>query len=157
MVKKFLQYWEENTKDLITRCNFISRILVKLIFYSLGIFVLGAVIGAWLYEYIEKFPDFAAAIALLFVVPAVYIMVYSAKVFVVVIPLIWLIQCLDCIKNKRYNRYVVSNIVLWILIALMCLYSYDSGKREDECMQWCVKEDKSNYDECLFNTCDFPF
>ena len=42
MVKKFLQYWEENTKDLITRCNFISRVLVKLIFYSLGIFVLGS-------------------------------------------------------------------------------------------------------------------
>ena len=33
--------------------------------------------------------------------------------------------------------------------------SYGSGAY-DECMEMCVTEDLSNYDECEFETCDFP-
>ena len=33
--------------------------------------------------------------------------------------------------------------------------SHGSGAY-DECMEMCVTEDLSNYDECTFGTCDFP-
>ena len=51
---------------------------------------------------------------------------------------------------------VVPLIELLIILIFHCFVgSYADGSYE-ECMEWCVKDDLSNYDECTFNTCDFP-
>ena len=85
------------------------------------------------------------------------ILIYSAKVFLIVIPFVWLIQCWYSIKGKEIKPFVFGNLFLWLLIALLTTYSYVEDKRYDECMAWCVNEDQSNFKECSFGTCDFVF
>lgn len=155
---RFKQYIADNMVDLITRCNFISRVLRWLIFGSFTIFILGIIEGMYSVGSNQNAEQMSwqMYLAMGLLVPSTLVMVYSAKVFLVVIPLIWVIQCWDCIKHKRDNPLIISNLVLWIILALCATYSSVSNQQEQECMEWCVDEDKSNYDECLFNTCDFP-
>ena len=66
-------------------------------------------------------------------------------------------------KNKisifsEIIRLIIAIPLMFILfssIVFCFLNSYYDGSY-DECMESCVVEDLSNYDECLLNTCDFP-
>ena len=157
-IVKFKQYIANNMVDLVTRGNFISRVLRWLIFGSLAIFILGMIEGMYSVGSDQNTEQMSwqMYLAMGLLIPSTLVMVYSAKVFLVVIPLIWVIQCWDCIKHKRDNPLIVGNLVLWIILAFCATYSSVSNQQEQECMEWCVKEDKSNYDECAFNICDFP-
>lgn len=156
MKLKIKEYLAENMKDLITSCNFISYVLRWLIFCSLAIMIVIIIVAICITENLEQVPTWVDLwLTILIRIPG-FILIYSTKIFLVAIPIIWLIQCWDCIKHKRNNKYVIGNLCLWLLLAPISWYCYDSNRREAECMEWCVDEDKSNYDECLFSTCDFP-
>ena len=64
--------------------------------------------------------------------------------------------------RERILRFCVAIIFLCPLLCFgavvtfyISLSSYVNGGY-DECMEWCVSEDQSNYNECTFSTCDFP-
>jgi len=153
MIEKIKKYLAENMKDPVTRCNFISRILRGLIFGSLSIILFVAIIAMWIIH-IDTLPHWLEVVMAILIGVGGQILVCSAKVFLVVIPVIWLIQCWDCIKNKRDNKFVVSNLILWFFIAMFTIWAINSNKDEEECMKACVKEDQSNYNECLYSICD---
>ncbi len=63
---------------------------------------------------------------------------------------------------ERIIRFCIAVIFLYpslcfgaVLTFFMCMNSYANGSY-DECMERCVNEDQSNFNECTFNTCDFP-
>lgn len=156
MKLKIKEYLAENMKDLITSCNFISRVLRWMIFSSLAILIGILIVAICIIENLDQVPTWVdSLLTILTRIPGV-ILIYSTKIFLVTIPFIWLVQCWDCIKHKRDNKYVIGNLCLWLLLAPISWYYFDLNRREAECMEWCVNKDKSNYDECLFSTCDFP-
>lgn len=155
MKPKIREYIAKNMKDLITRCNFISCVLRWLIFCSFAIILVESIIAICIITNLEQPPAWLDLfLTILFRIP-VYILIYSSKTYLIVIPFIWVILCWDCIKHKRNNKYVVSNLCLWLFIALITVFIYNSNKSEEECMKLCVLPDKSNYSECSLNTCDF--
>lgn len=157
MWQKFKAYWAKNTTDLIAWCNFISRILWKLIFISLGICILLIIIGAFIADDTIKAPAWIENIFAGLLYIFVLILVYSSKVFLIIIPLIWPLQCWYGIKGRKAGFWVFGNPILWFFIAMLTAYSYYDDKRYEECMSWCVLPDESNIEECVFNTCDFVF
>lgn len=150
------EYITKNMTDLPTRCNFISRVLIWVIFSSLGIFIIEAILGMILVAFIGDIPDWADKILGIMIIIPGYILGCSAKVFLLVIPFTWLIQCWYCIRNREFNSFVIKNLVVWIIIGLFSLFHYDFHQREDKCMERCVLPDKSNYTECANSICDFP-
>ena len=69
-------------------------------------------------------------------------------------------------RDKKWHESIIRFcIVVLILCPMLCfgvlatcfmfLNSYVDGSY-DECMEECVNEDQSNYNECTFSTCDFP-
>jgi len=59
-----------------------------------------------------------------------------------------------CIATAKLWK-IVKAVVLLICLFIFLLIVLDDGAY-DRCMKECVKEDRSNYDECTFDTCDFP-
>ena len=45
-------------------------------------------------------------------------------------------------------------LFMWTLF--FCFFGSYANGSYDECMEMCVAEDLSNYNECSFGTCDFP-
>lgn len=43
-----------------------------------------------------------------------------------------------------------------ILLTFLVTFFMFMNIKEEECMEWCVLPDNSNYSECLFGTCEFP-
>jgi len=156
MNQKLKNYWTQNLSDPVKRCSYISRILCLILILSFGLFILGIAATYFLLEYINPIPGWIETVLSSFLLIIVYVLAYSAKIYIVVIPFIWLIQCWYSIKDKEIKPFLLANLFLWLLVALLALYAYDSNQREAECMKWCVNEDQSNYNDCLFNTCDFP-
>lgn len=68
-------------------------------------------------------------------------------------------------EKKWYERiirfgfvafFIYISIPLGIICTVFaCINSYTTGGY-DECMQQCVNEDQSNFQECSLSTCDFP-
>lgn len=153
MKQKLKEYWAKNTTDLVTRGNFISRILQWLIFISLLITITELFVFASVAEHVQQVPVWIdKVLAVLFIVP-VLVLIYAAKVFLAVIPIIWLIQCWYCIKGRKFSVYVISNLLLWVFIAASVFFITGIRHQEAECMKWCVNADQSNYESCL-NTCN---
>ena len=88
------------------------------------------------------------------IIPVMSIMVVSLICSLFIIPIVWFIQCIDCIKTKKDNDEILRNILFWIFLALISLYVYNDNKATDECMAECVLPDKSNYEECRDSRCD---
>ena len=156
MKLKIKEYLAENMKDLITRCNFISRVFRWLIFGSLSIFILEIILATNITENHKEIPVWLDPILAIIAIVPIYTLIYSSKTFLFTIPLIWLIQCWDCVKNRKVNMYVVSNLCLWLLIVFISIMEAVFGYHEEECMEKCVLPDNSNYVECANSTCDFP-
>ncbi|MBE6450937.1 MAG: hypothetical protein E7016_03110 [Alphaproteobacteria bacterium] len=55
-------------------------------------------------------------------------------------------------------RLVVAFPLMFILLSLMlfCFVGSYADGSYDECMEWCVTKDLSNYNDCALSTCDFP-
>ena len=51
---------------------------------------------------------------------------------------------------------VVPMMMLFWGTLLYCFYGSYADGSYDECMEMCVAEDLSNYNECSSSTCDFP-
>lgn len=90
---------------------------------------------------------------------------YAFRILVHLIPL-WIGFAIYKIMNSSKKLSFFSSIISYFsvicltflfIIALLSalLGSYGNGSY-DECMEKCVNEDQSNFNECTFSTCDFP-
>ena len=90
---------------------------------------------------------------------------YAFRVLVHLLPL-WIGYLIYKILNVTFKKspvlFCVAFFFIWPLIGLFAVTfffgffgSYGDGSY-DECMEMCVNEDQSNFDECTFSTCDFP-
>ena len=61
------------------------------------------------------------------------------------------------ILSEIIRIIIAGPLILGLLYLTIYFFfsSYISGGY-DECMEWCVAEDLSNYSECSLSTCDFP-
>ena len=157
MIQKIRTYINNKYPDRISKCNAIGRLLKNLVCGSIA--VLLALSGiSWLKIIlfdVNTFNWLSDLFGVLFII-LMFILIYASKCALVVLPIVWFIQCVDCIKNKKYNDEILRNLLFWILLALLSLYIYNDNKATDECMAKCVLPDNSNYDDCRANTCDFP-
>lgn len=155
---KIYDYIQIKYPHKIDKCNFISKVLNHVVFDALialvVVFVLLFIcvvvfdkseLLEWVCEYIIKY--------ILWVISA--ILACGSKLYLLIMPFVVAFQCFDSVKNKTCNNRIAINVAAWILIAIATLYFSDLRRREDACMAECVNEDGSNYNQCLFSTCDF--
>ena len=158
MIQKIKTYINNKYPDRVSKCNAIGRLLRKLFGVSFVLFWIlsGILLALSIYsnngfsETLFKFLTYT------FIIPVMSIMVVSLICSLFIIPIVWFIQCVDCIKNKKDNDEILRNLLFWILLALLSLYIYNDNKATDECMKECVLPDNSNYENCRDSTCDFP-
>lgn len=156
MIQKIKIYINNKYPDRVSKCNAIGRLLKSLV---CGSFVCLLALGgiSWLKIILFDIYTFTWLSYLfngLFMI-FVSILIYASKCALVAIPIVWFIQCIDCIKTKKDNDEILRNILFWIFLALISLYIYNDNKATDECMAECVLPDKSNYEECRDSRCDF--
>ena len=158
MIQKIKTYIKNKYPDRISKCNAIGRILRKLWLISLIVLLLGTGLLVPFAMYIDNIDnDFIFKIFVsIWFIPATFVLIFSTMCSLILIPIVWFIQCVDCIKNKKDNDEILRNLLFWIFLALVSLYIYNDNKATDECMKECVLPDNSNYDDCRANTCDFP-
>ena len=157
MIQKIKIYINNKYPDRVSKCNAIGRLLRKLFGVSFVLFWIlsGILLALSIYsnngfsETLFKFLTYT------FIIPVMSIMVVSLICSLFIIPIVWFIQCIDCIKTKKDNDEILRNILFWIFLALISLYIYNDNKATDECMAECVLPDKSNYEECRDSRCDF--
>lgn len=157
MIQKIKIYINNKYPDRVSKCNAIGRLLRKLFGVSFVLFWIlsGILLALSIYsnngfsETLFKFLTYT------FIIPVMSIMVVSLICSLFIIPIVWFIQCIDCIKTKKDNDEILRNILFWIFLALISLYVYNDNKATDECMAECVLPDKSNYEECRDSRCDF--
>ncbi|MBR1825206.1 MAG: hypothetical protein IJ770_01305 [Alphaproteobacteria bacterium] len=151
-------YWQKNMIDLNVRCNFVSRILAKTIFISSTLIVLFVFILTALTDNLKIVENSLQGCIIegIFMV-IMTVLVYSAKVYIIVAPLLLILQSGIAIKHKTYNPWIHRHIILWIVLALFSIHSYNNNKEYENCMEKCVLPDKSNIQECAFNYCDPVF
>ena len=157
MIQNIKTYINNKYPDRFFKCNAIGRILRKLWLISLIVLLLGTGILVPFAMYIDNIDNdfiFKIFVSICFI-PATFVLIFSTISSLILIPIVWFIQCVDCIKNKKDNDEILRNLLFWILLALLSLWIYNDHKATNECMEMCVAEDLSNYDECLNNTCDF--
>lgn len=145
-----------NGSCFVGRANLIIRILRWLIFISLGLLIASEITAMIVLSVVEYAPSWLETILLWSMAIPGYTLIYSAKVFLIVVPIIGLIQYVYNRKDKAVNSYFISNFVLWIAVALVTIWINYSQNEEAKCMEQCVNADKSNYAECALDTCDFP-
>lgn len=156
MIQKIRTHINNKYPDRISKCNAIGRLLRKLFGVSFVLFWIlsGILLALSIYsnngfsETLFKFLTYT------FIIPVMSIMVVSLICSLFIIPIVWFIQCVDCIKNKKDNDEILRNLLFWIFLALISLYVYNDNKATDECMAECVLPDKSNYEECRDSRCD---
>ena len=156
MIQKIKIYINNKYPDRVSKCNAIGRLLRKLFGVSFVLFWIlsGILLALGIYsnngfsETLFKFLTYT------FIIPVMSIMVVSLICSLFIIPIVWFIQCIDCIKTKKDNDEILRNILFWIFLALISLYVYNDNKATDECMAECVLPDKSNYEECRDSRCD---
>ena len=156
MIQKIKTYINNKYPDRVSKCNAIGRLLRKLFGVSFVLFWIlsGILLALSIYsnngfsETLFKFLTYT------FIIPVMSIMVVSLICSLFIIPIVWFIQCVDCIKNKKDNDEILRNILFWIFLALISLYVYNDNKATDECMAEWVLPDKSNYEECRDSRCD---
>ena len=156
MIQKIKIYINNKYPDRVSKCNAIGRLLRKLFGVSFVLFWIlsGILLALSIYsnngfsETLFKFLTYT------FIIPVMSIMVVSLICSLFIIPIVWFIQCVDCIKNKKDNDEILRNLLFWIFLALISLYVYNDNKATDECMAECVLPDKSNYEECRDSRCD---
>ena len=156
MIQKIKTYINNKYPDRVSKCNAIGRLLRKLFGVSFVLFWIlsGILLALSIYsnngfsETLFKFLTYT------FIIPVMSIMVVSLICSLFIIPIVWFIQCVDCIKNKKDNDEILRNLLFWIFLALISLYVYNDNKATDECMAECVLPDKSNYEECRDSRCD---
>ena len=90
---------------------------------------------------------------------------YTFRLQAYLIPF-WMLYLVYKTLNSENENSAISTVARVIVIGPLTFLmfvtfffgffgSYGSGAY-DECMEMCVTEDLSNYDECTFGTCDFP-
>lgn len=158
MIQNIKTYINNKYPDRISKCNAISKILRKLWLISFIVLLLGVALLMPLASYINKFDNYfiIKILVSIWFIPTTFVLIFSTMCSLILIPIVWFIQCVDCIKNKKYNDEILRNLLFWIFLALVSLYIYNDNKATDECMAKCVLPDNSNYDDCRANTCDFP-
>ena len=151
-------YWQNNMVNLTARCNFISRVLAKTILISCALIVLFMFILVALLDNLQIAENSLQGFIFesIFMV-IMFVLVYSAKVYIILGPLLLVLQSGIAIKHKAYNPWIHRHIILLIVLALFSMHLYNSDKEYDECMEKCVAADKSNIQECAFNYCDPVF
>ena len=158
MIQNIKTYINNKYPDRISKCNAISKILRKLWLISLIVLLLGTGLLVPFAMYIDNIDNdfiFKIFVSICFI-PATFVLIFSTISSLILIPIVWFIQCVDCIKNKKDNDEILRNLLFWILLALLSLYIYNDNKATDECMKECVLPDNSNYENCRDSTCDFP-
>lgn len=145
-----------NSGYFARKANLIIRILRWLIFISLELLIALEITAMIVVSVVEYAPYWLETILIWSMAIPGYALMYSAKVFLVVVPVIWLIKHVYKCKDKPVDSYFISNFVLWIAVALVTIWINYSQKEEAKCMEQCVNADKSNYAECALDTCDFP-
>ena len=158
MIQKIRTHINNKYPDRISKCNAIGRILRKLWLISFIVLLLGTGLLVPFAMYIDNIDnDFIFKILVsIWFIPTKFVLIFSTISSLILIPIVWFIQCVDCIKNKKDNDEILRNLLFWILLALLSLYIYNDNKATDECMKECVLPDNSNYENCRDSTCDFP-
>lgn len=156
VVRKIGERVCEKCSDRMETCDFISKVLMQLFFYP----ILLVIIGMWLVYSFGAAGETSDSLFMMIIerilLGIAVVWVFVGKAYLLIIPIVFIIQCVELKKTGKCSRWMGLNFVVWIFIGLMALYATGVHTREDECMSWCVSEDGANYNECLFSVCDFP-
>ncbi len=95
--------------------DFISKILMQLLFYPLLLMIIGAVTVSSFDGAGETFILIMDAILL----GIVLVWIFAFKAYLLIIPVVFIIQCVEQRKTGLSSKWMGFNFVLWVFLGLI--------------------------------------
>ena len=135
MIQNIKTYINNKYPDRISKCNAIGRLLRYTMLISIVLRIV-SLDSTFLYD--GKNPSVLHLLGYLDVRIS-YFMRYSIIIYLLVIPIISVVQFIDRKKNKE--KYQISiNLFLWVIMLLITLFFMMLDSFETQCKQNCKEE-----------------